>query len=367
MKTFVVFIKSDLYDKDSFKCIVSSINKDNIILAHKQIYPDVSFQVTQQIPIYDEFLFNYFISKVPQYKSAFVTVSFNDTFENSKYESSKIPSMVFTNEQYDIIIEIIEYINKLSALLPLDNDTILNSNNLEIENDNFIINKFEGNGNGNGSIHLENISGFTDDNPQEEYNNLYAINDFEYTDLFYIHNKFNNQSVKYIIMNKGYTFNGLLFKKLFPELEINIFSNFANIPLAEKMFEYQINLYEGSLNCIENLKDILENINEFLQNSKVQSIKISDIKDPLEDKEDLNVHMTQYNTIKEFVNLKCVSKENTSVQSKILFDNFTTFCKETGQEVMSHTKFSKLFKQATFFESTRKSNGIYFLNLELKK
>lgn len=348
MKTFVVFLKSNLYDNESFKCIVTSIGTENILLAHQWVYPEVTFEIYKQIPIYDAFLFNYFINKIPQYKSAFVTVSFND---NLKYESCKIPDMVFTNEQYDLILEIIDYINKLTALLPIDNDTILsNSNNTEEDDNNFICKS--------SSVAKGDIVGYSE---LDEYDEIYPIH-YNCTDLYFINNKFNEHSVKYIIMNKGFTFNGMFFTKLFPELDIQIFNNFPNIPLAEQMFEYQLNLYDTNNLPI---KDIITSINDFLI-SKIQSVKVSEIKEPIEEPKDFNVHMKQFNAIKDFINSRCTTVEGTSTQSKVLFDSFVTFCQEHELPEMSHTKFSKLFKQASLYDTIRKSNGIYWINLELK-
>jgi hypothetical protein len=376
MKTFVVFLKSDLYDKDSFKCIVSNVNEENIILAHSHVYPDVTFEIFKKIPLYDEFLFSYFIQKVPQYKSAFVSLSFND---NSKYESSKIPHRVFAGEQQELILEIINYINKLTALLPLENNTILNDNQEELENYKFIktgnflkthqdrCSPFLKNENVNENVNRDDFNsnelmGFSDD--IDQYDEIYPIH-YNCTDLFWISNSYNNSSMKYLIMDKGFTFDYTLFTKLFPELDIKVYRNFPNIPLAEQMFDYQINLY-GSVNCSSiPLKDIIDNINDFLI-SKIQSIKVSDIKE--DSKEDLNVHMKQFNIIKDFLETKCQYSLDNKIQSTVLFNHFLEFCQEQGQdEIMSHTKFSRLFKQASLFETTRKSNAMYWINLDFKK
>jgi len=358
MKSFVTFLSSNIYDNDTFKCIVSNLGNEDIIMAHKEIFiPECTFEIRSRLPVYNEDLFLQFIHKLPQYKSAFVTVSF---FDSVQYTSCKMPKMIYTNEQEKHIIDIITLVNQLCSIVQYEyndeeNDQLISSTNTNTTNTSTVIG-------------ISNYDDFYTKIP----NNCIATTDLYYTTS--IDHHFEDQIKKYTIFNKGYVFNFLVFKKLFPELSIQQFT-FPNKKLAESMLLYQINLQHTLP-----LNTIVHNINTFFFTATtntttttttttdditpLSSIKISDLG---EDIDDTNQYSNEYDLIKKFIDNECIFIQDAIIQSSILFLHFKEYCTRNNISNITHTKFSKIVKQVSIFDTIRKTNGIYWINLQLKE
>ena len=362
MKTHVIFIKSSLFDNGFFKCICYPCcdiceNNDTvqcecgveIIKVHKEVYPSFEFKILEKIPLYNETLFNEYIKKIPQNKTAFITVvSFND--------NSTLPNMVFIDEQRPLIKKVIENINELTACIP--------------------------------RIPLEN------NKPRGMYVYDYPCPCPLFVDLYYLINDHNQESIKYIIMNQDFTFNKQLFIKTFPELKVIVYNNFPNVPLARDMLDYQINscinqdlvnqdlinlmfsrinqFFSGNINVIVPIRSTEKETSGIVHNGNVDvdtnvntNVNTNVVTDVVTDVV-TNVELRQYNAVDKFAK-KCVEKENSSIRSTLLYNKFKEFCCENKQEIeLTQKKFSILFTQISKIEPTRDSKGMIFKNILVK-
>lgn len=325
MKTFVVFLElkntclietpnckkhlhSSIQNPEMFKCISTSVAEKDIIHLHEHIYPNRHFILKNRVPIYDNILFNSFLAQIPQYKTSFVTVSFDATCE--KYESN-----FYSVEQYSTILKVIEHINALCAIVGT-------------------FTKY-----------------FTTNNDNNENVIIPCKNTIDIIDT-------GNTGLGVVIMNNGFTYNIVLLRLLFPELVLHLYSNFPTHELALDMLHYLLSLQYSTKDAVDKVVSFFSTtVDSPFFSIKDLELSLSACK--------VNVDHDKFDVIKQFISSCCKTVPNSSIQSSEVYEYFKKWCIQHNFPVFSSTTFGTYFKQLGLWEDTRKCSGIFYKNLEL--
>ena len=316
---------------ESLKCITSNASNKEIIKAHDDVYINCKFEVLEKIIVYDETLFLYFLDQIPQYKTAFVTVSFNS---NNTLDYSRLPKKFFSMDQIQVIKQVIDYINKLCALVTPPPD-----------------------------INDDDVSLIEYVNPCDIFSTKVL------TDLYLVktcgdscieEDYFN----KYIIFNKGYTYNSMV-TLLFPELKIGMyrFPYFKENSLPEEMLLYELNYNKNSFDVI------IQRILDYFDTTNTQSVKISEIEE--DEVVEINQYYANFQIVKQFIDDHVLFTKNSKTKSSVLFKHFQVVSGNgsggNGSSVtISQKQFSLLVKKISTFDSKRESTGQFWIDLQIK-
>jgi hypothetical protein len=183
--------------------------------------------------------------------------------------------------------------------------------------------------------------------------------------LFLVKSKYKQENVNNFFIPNNRKFDSRKLVKLFPELDIQLYENFPTTTLAKEMFLHHLD------NEIEhkNIPILIKSINQFfnihVQTGNELSLGVLVVNQE-EEEQDININVERFKMVGHFIETNTSpSTENTS--STILYNKFKEYLENHKSSIsITHTTFSKLVKQSSSFDTIRKSDGVYWINLKLK-
>lgn len=273
LTTFVYFVKSECFNDDTFKLVISNCTPEDVITAHRDVYcskdegREPFFHVPESILVHDKNLFNDYRSKLSN-KSSPRKDFYPETHRvKIKQLIESVNSLVHLIEKSpsatDYVYEDLIVTEEVANFEPCDisgidesnnelNDPAsINSNNL-IDSSSFILmTKL---------LHIQESEGSVSSlaepiAEQDSWSPMYN---------------------PFIIFNKGYGYLLKPFREIFPEFTIDVHNRFPKISLAEDMLWYQLNeLYpedDDSKFNTNNVKAMIEKIRVFFDCSSTKKL-----------------------------------------------------------------------------------------------
>lgn len=317
MQSFVTILQIIYNCQPCIKCVISSLNNEEILEAHEKVY-GIRPIVIDKIKIYNTKIFLEFLDKLSQFRVSFVTVSFDNEYQSSHVES-KLPFRFYCEVQRNLILELVETINKLCAIVSSGIDSYTQAN-LKVEHS--IISK----------IFIMRPKPIFPSDPCVEQYLTFTNDNFYYDPSEVLH--------------------------LFPEFQITCF-DFPRRHLAVDMFNYKI------LQGCPSKHAVLE-INKFFEQdceTQPHFLQISDLNTDYTKRELNLTDLERKQIIEKFLNLHIEKGgPGDKIKSNILFEEFVKRMGTEGNPI-SQTKFGIIIKG--MLDSKRENSGVYFFNVKL--
>jgi hypothetical protein len=328
------------------KVVASDIEKIELLKLHELVYKNLTFYCENMFSCDDKELFNKYITNL---------------WENLQY---KLPHCFFMITAIEEITKLLDSINSISKIVnpntvnDIDFVIITKNEPMKIE-ETSVTNVLEF------CLCNEYIVFSPDNIVSFDYNEFIFLNNFE---IYYI-------------------------KGVFQEFNINIYKNFPNKQEAKNLVTYVSPLYKKNeynvmitrikelflcsdieyINNSISINELSNEVEDIYNTTKFAAIDFGtnnnlQIESYKETNKEIEERVEKMQIVKDFMEKKCVPEKNNNVKSSSLFSSFKYYCNTNNiQHKYNNTSFSRFVKQITTYEAKRSSDGVYWINIKLKK